>query len=122
MTASRRTHRLYGAERPGLEQARTWIGHRVTDTNGTGVGRLEDVWVDAHTGEPAWLLVREGRFGGGRHRLVPFEAATEGGGRVWLPYRRDQIRSAPEIGTHSVLTASLGEKLHDHYGSRSRSR
>src|SRR5881392_894787 len=84
MAEARTTHRLHGAKGPGLGEARAWIGDRVTDALGVGVGRLEDIWVDAETGEPSWLLIREGRFGGGAHKLVPFEGATEGGGRLWL--------------------------------------
>jgi sporulation protein YlmC with PRC-barrel domain len=115
LTASRKTHRLYGAAASGLTEARTWIGSRVTDSDGSGIGRVEDVWVDADSGDPAWLLIREGRFGGGRHRLVPFEGATAGGGQVWLPYQRDVVRSSPEIGAHEILTAALGERLRAHY-------
>ncbi len=85
---ARTTQRLYGAIRPGLAEARTWIGSRVTDSLGSGLGRLEDVWVDADSGEPAWLLLREGRFGSNRHKLVPFDGSTAGGGQVWLPFER----------------------------------
>ncbi len=116
MATARTTHRLYGATRPGVAEARSWIGSRVTDSVGSGIGRLEDVWVDAEHGEPTWLLIREGRFGNGRHRLVPFEGATAGGGQVWLPFERDTIRSSPEIGTNEILTAALGERLRSHYG------
>ena len=115
MSAARTTHRLYGATKPGLTEARGWIGSRVTDSLGSGIGRLEDVWVDADSGDPAWLLLREGRFGNGRHKLVPFDGATAGGGQVWLPYERDVIRSSPEIGRQEILTAALGERLRAHY-------
>ncbi len=116
MAEARTTHSLHGAARPGIGEARSWIGERVTDSLGVGVGRLEDIWVDAESGEPAWLLLREGRFGGGKHRLVPFAGATEGAGRIWLPYERALIRSAPPIGAEEVLTAELGESLREHYG------
>ncbi len=121
MTEARITHGLRGAARPSLEQARAWIGDRVTDSLGVGVGRLLDVWVDAETGEPAWLLIREGRFGGD-HKLVPFAGATEGGGRIWLPYERDLIRSAPAVGAGDVLTAELGGRLREHFGVAPRQR
>lgn len=116
MAAARTTHRLYGATRPGVAEARSWIGSRVTDSIGSGMGRLEDVWVDAEKGEPSWLLLREGRFGNGRHRLVPFEGATAGGGQVWLPFERDKVRSSPEIGSNEILTQALGDRLRKHYG------
>lgn len=115
MPVERTTQRLYGATRPGLEEARTWVGNRATDSFGSSLGRVEDVWVDADSGEPAWLLIREGRFGGGKHKLVPFDGATAGGGQVLLPYARDVVRSSPEIGAQEILTAALGERLRAHY-------
>lgn len=117
MPAARSTHRLYGATKPGLAEARTWIGSRVTDSVGSGLGRLDDVWVDADSGDPAWLLLREGRFGGGKHKLVPFDGVVAGGGQVWLPFERSTVRSSPEIGAQEILTASLGERLRAHYAS-----
>lgn len=122
MASARTPHRLRGAAAPDLAEARTWIGSRVTDSNGTGVGRLEDVWVDAETGAPAWLLIREGRFGGGSRRLVPFDGATAGGGQVWLPHGRETIKTSPEIGAQEVLSPQLGDRLREHYGSPRRRR
>jgi hypothetical protein len=117
MTPEARTsHRLRGASRPGLSEARSWIGKRATAALGSGVGRIEDIWVDSETGEPAWLLIREGRFAGGTHKLVPFAGATEGGGPIWLPFEREMIRSAPSISTDQALTAELAERLDVHYG------
>ncbi len=116
MATARTTHRLHGATRPNLAEARSWVGFRVTDSLGSGLGRLEDVWVDADSGDPAWLLIREGRFGGGKHRLVPFDGATAGGGQLWLPYERDLVRSSPVIGASEILTSSLSERLRAHYG------
>ena len=116
MPAARDTHPLSGADAVGLAEARTWIGSKVTDQNRSGIGRLEDVWVDTESGEPAWLLVREGRFGRTRRRLVPFSGATAAGGQVWLPHERATVRSSPEIGAREILTADLGKTLRRHYG------
>ena len=55
---------LRGGSKPSLNEALGWIGSRVDDINGVAIGRLEDVWIDPATGEPRWLLVKEGRFGG----------------------------------------------------------
>ena len=114
MATARTTHRLHGATAPDLTDAQSWIGSRVTDSLGSGLGRLEDVWVD-DSGKPAWLLIREGRFGGGKNRLVPFDGATAGGGRVWLPYERDGVRSSPVIRGAEPLTPVLRNRLRAHY-------
>lgn len=115
MATARTTHRLYGATPPNLADAQSWIGCRVTDSLGSGLGRIEDVWVD-DDGAPSWLRIREGRFGNGRYRLVPFDGATGGGGQVWLPWERDMVRSSPVVGRSEPVTADLGRRLRSHYG------
>lgn len=109
------TQRPYGDVKSELIEARSWIGFRVTDKLGSGLGRLEDVWADAVTGDPAWLLLREGRFGGSCHKLVPFAGSTAGGGQVWLSFEREIVRTSPDIGDQEVLTERLSEHLRSHY-------
>jgi hypothetical protein len=89
---------------------------------GTGVGRLEDVWIDTETGMPAWLLIREGRFGSRSHKLVPISGATESGERIWLPFDKDVIRSAPSIDPTLMFTAETATALRDHFGVDERQR
>lgn len=103
-----------GGIKPTLSDALRWIGSRVDDTHGASIGRLEDIWVDPVQGEPRWLLVKEGRFGG-RHTLVPFLNAAAGGGRVWIPYERQVVRTAPEVRPGSPLGADLERELTEHY-------
>lgn len=108
-----------GEARPTLTDALRWIGARVDDIYGSSVGRLEDVWVDPNLGEPRWLLVREGDFGG-RHTLIPFEDATPGAGHVWVPYEGDVVRGAPEISPGSPLTQQLEHELRAHFAATHR--
>ena len=107
---------LRGGNKPSLNEALGWIGFRVDDIYGAGVGRLEDVWIDPGTGAPRWLLVNEGRFGG-RSTLVPFGDATAGAGHVWLPYDRDVVRNAPQIEPGVPLTQQVEATLRNHYAS-----
>ncbi len=114
MPPARITHHLHGADAPTLGDARAWIGHRLVDSLGRAIGRLDDVWVDAESGAPAWLLLRWGRFNG-RLNLIPFEGATAGTDQVLVPFDRDLVRSSPEIGSREILTGSLGRRLRSHY-------
>lgn len=107
---------LRGGSKPSLNEALGWIGSRVDDIYGAGVGRLDDVWIDPGTGSPRWLLVVEGRFGG-RSTLIPFEDATAGAGHVWVPYERDVVRSAPEVQPGAPLTQDLETALRAHYAA-----
>ena len=109
---------LRGASKPSLDEALGWVGSRVDDIYGAGVGRLEDVWIDPGTGMPRWLLVKEGRFGG-RTTLIPFEDATAGAGHVWIPYERDVVRDAPQVQAGAPLTKQLESALREHYAAGS---
>ena len=107
---------LRGGSKPSLNEALGWIGSRVDDIYGAGVGRLEDVWIDPGTGVPRWLLVKEGRFGG-RVTLIPFEDATAGAGHVWIPYEREVVRQAPEVEPGAPLTQQVESALRRHYAA-----
>jgi hypothetical protein len=107
---------LGGGSRLSLDEALGWIGSRVDDLYGVGVGRLEDIWIDPGTGIPRWLLVKEGRFDG-RATLIPFEDAAAGAGRVWIPYEQDVIRRAPQVEPGSPLTQQLEAALRRHYAA-----
>ena len=107
---------LRGGSKPSLNEALGWIGSRVDDINGVAIGRLEDVWIDPATGEPRWLLVKEGRFGG-RSTLVPFDDAVPGDGHVWIPYERDVVREAPQVEPAVPLTQQVEMTLRNHYAA-----
>ena len=101
-------------ERATLEEARTWMGQKLDEIAGAGVGRVEGVYVDVDSGHPEWLLARMGRFG--HHTLVPAREAVGGAGHVWIPYTRDQVRKAPKVDSESSLTAGQEKQLLSHYG------
>ncbi|GIK76884.1 MAG: hypothetical protein BroJett022_05740 [Actinomycetes bacterium] len=107
---------LRGGGKPSLNEALGWIGSRVEDVFGSAIGRLEDVWIDPATGEPRWLLVKEGRFGG-RSTLVPFDQATPGEDTVWIPYERSVVREAPQIEAGVPLTQQVEATLRNHYAA-----
>jgi hypothetical protein len=92
----------------GLE---TWVGHGLDDVRGVGVGRIEAIV----TGEEpfGWLLARMGRFG--HHTAVPARDAVEGVGRVWVPYPRAQIRSAPHVDAVDTIDPLMERELLAHY-------
>jgi hypothetical protein len=98
---------------PGADEVRAWVGLRLDEIAGAGVGKLEGVFVDEDSGEPVWLLARMGRFG--HHTLVPGRDAVEGVGKVWVPYTRDQIRRAPKVQPSVELTAEAERQLLEHY-------
>jgi hypothetical protein len=98
---------------PSVEEVKGWVGFRLDEIAGAGVGKIEGVFVDDSSGEQIWLLARMGRFG--HHTLVPGRDAVEGVGRVWVPYTRDHIRRAPKVQPSVALTAEAERQLLEHY-------
>jgi hypothetical protein len=95
------------------QEVQAWFGHRLDEISGGAVGKVEGLLVDDSTGEPEWLFARMGRFG--HHALVPARDAVEGVARVWVPYTREQIRSAPRAEPDASLTVAEERKLLEHY-------
>ena len=102
------------SELPSLEEVRTWVGCRVDDIGGNSVAKVEGVLVDADAGDPAWILVRMGRFG--HYSVLPATHAVGGAGHVWVPYERDLIRRTPRVEPRSELTRDQELVLCAHYG------
>ncbi|HEX2371356.1 MAG TPA: hypothetical protein VHI33_01945 [Solirubrobacterales bacterium] len=98
---------------PTVEEAQRWVGSRLDEIGGAGVGKIEGVYVDAVTGEPEWLLARIGRFG--RHGLVPVRYAAAAAGRVWVPWEREVLRGAPRVEPGQPLDREREAMLSAHY-------
>jgi len=46
-----------------LQETQTWKGRKVVDADGDKIGTIEEIFLDRHTGEPAWATVKTGLFG-----------------------------------------------------------
>jgi sporulation protein YlmC with PRC-barrel domain len=102
--------------RPLEHEALGWIGSRVDDVYGMTIGKVVDVWTDEATGEPQWLVVRGGRFGG-HYTLVPYEDASGGPEDVWIPYEMATVRNAPTVIPTEPLDVELEARFVDHYAA-----
>ncbi len=98
---------------PSLEEALSWVGFKLDDISGSRAGRVEGVFVDGEDRSPTWLVIRIGRLG--RRSAVPFELAAGGVERVWVPYPKHLIRSAPEVDPAAGLETGLELDLCDHF-------
>jgi hypothetical protein len=99
------------------ENIRDWRLHDVVDEDSKKIGKLEAVYVDTATDEPAFASVVEG--GGLKRRrltFVPLAGAVVGPGWVKVRYARKTVRSAPSIGTDDELVAELEPEVFKHYG------
>jgi hypothetical protein len=102
------------AERPSREDVEAWIGSRLDEIGGAGVGKVEGAYVDKQSGAPEWILIRIGRFG--HHCAVPAREAVGGVGHVWVPWDRNSVRRSPRVVPDGKLTPEEELVLCEHYG------
>lgn len=80
-----------------MPEALSWLGMRIDDAYGARVGTVHDVYLEAD-GSPRWIFTLRRRV------LIPAWDAIAGAGRVWVPYQRDLIGSAPRLWSLDELT------------------
>jgi len=101
---------------PSLEEARTWIGNGLDDLGGAGVGQVHGLFVDADSGAPTWLIVKQGRV---KSTLVaaPLRDCAAAAGRVWIAQERETIRRAPVVDPTRPLLREHELTISAHYGA-----
>lgn len=87
----------------------------VIDSDGSEVGRVGQVYTDNETGQPTWVTVKTGWFGG-RESFVPLDAAAINVGTIRVPYDKDTIKGAPHNDAGEPLSANDERELYTYYG------
>jgi hypothetical protein len=105
-----------GASRPTAAEAIGWIGAGVADLGGASVGEVQGVFVDADSGEPAWLVARLGRRRRARVVAVPFSTCAGAPFGVWVAQEGDAIRSAPVVDPTRPLRREHELTICAHFG------
>jgi hypothetical protein len=100
---------------PSLNEARGWVGHAVDDMDGTTVGQVHGLFVDAGGGKPTWLIARRGRLRG-TLVAIPLRDCASGAGRVWAGHAGEAIRSAPVVDPSRPLLREHELTICAHYG------
>jgi hypothetical protein len=103
-----------------LKEALGWIGFRVDDRDGSRVGTVQSVYIDAANEAPVWLVVKVGRFG--KATALPYAECADGAGRIWVAQGRKTIRAAPAINSGEPLLREQELELCAHYLIRSHGR
>jgi hypothetical protein len=98
-----------------LEQARGWAGAPTDEIGGGQIGQVQGFFVDAESGAPSWLVVRQGRLRG-TLVAVPASLCAGGGGRVWVGLEGERIRSAPVVDPSRPLLREHELTICSHYG------
>jgi uncharacterized protein (TIGR02271 family) len=98
-----------------VTEAYEWRGRDVVDAQGDKVGSLEEVYLDTDSGRPEWATVKTGLFGM-KQSFVPLRDASPEGGKVAIPYDKDQVKDAPSVDPDGELSTDEEERLYSHYG------
>jgi sporulation protein YlmC with PRC-barrel domain len=98
-----------------VERIEEWQGQEVLDRDGDRIGKLEDLFSDTDDGSPSLGCVKSGRLA--KHfSIVPLAGASFGRNHVRLPYSKDQVESAPQIGDGGRITRADELLVARHYG------
>jgi hypothetical protein len=99
-----------------IQDTESWRGRKMVDADGDKIGKIEAIFLDRHTGEPAWAAVKTGLFGH-KHNLVPIrDAQVTAEGDVRVPLDKDLVKDAPQIDPEGELTPAEERRLWEHYG------
>jgi hypothetical protein len=105
-----------GGEGVGAAEAIAWLGAELTELGGDEVGQVQGVFVDADSGEPAWLIARLGRRRRARVVAVPFANCAGAPFGVWVAQEGDAIRSAPVVDPTRPLRREHELTICAHFG------
>jgi hypothetical protein len=104
------------ARRPGTAEALGWLGADLAELGGAAVGQVQGIFVDADSGEPAWLVARLGRRRRARVVAVPFANCAGAPFGVWVAQEGEAIRSAPVVDPTRPLRREHELTICAHFG------
>lgn len=85
------------------------------DVDGEKLGGVKDVYVNDTTGQPDFVSVNHGLFGGGES-IVPLRGHTLRDGELHLAFPKDRVEDAPELDENGHLTTEDQDAFYRHYG------
>jgi hypothetical protein len=97
-------------------EASGWLGAEVAEIGGAAVGQVQGFFVDAESGDPAWLVARLGRRRRARVVAVPFANCAGAPFGVWVAQEGDAIRSAPVVDPTRPLRREHELTICAHFG------
>ena len=100
---------------PEATEVLEWRGRTAVGTDGSKLGKIEEIYLDAETRRPEWALIQTGMFGA-KSSFMPLAGATSDGDRVQAPFSKDQVKNAPQLDPDGELSQPDEAALYSHYG------
>jgi hypothetical protein len=98
-----------------IDNVLDWRGRTVVDQTGVKVGALDEIYLEEGTNEPTLAAVKIGPLRL-RRRVVPVADARSDGASVFVPFTKEQIRSAPAIDSEGWVPERDQAAILRHYG------
>lgn len=92
-----------------------WRGMTVVDSDGSKIGKLDEIYLDQETKRPEWALINTGLFGT-KSSFMPLAGASAADDQVQTTFTKDQVKDAPSIDTDGQLSPEEEATLYEHYG------
>lgn len=99
-----------------------WVGWEADAMDGAGIGRVSGFYLDADSGEPAWLIVSLARGGFSLRRrperlvAVPLRDCAGAAGRCWIAHEREVLETAPTVDPERPLLRYHELAICSHFG------
>jgi len=106
---------LCGGSMISTEDIRSVTNGHVYGSNGEKIGSVGQVYLDNHSGQPAWVTVKTGLFGT-KASFVPLAEASVDGNDLRVPYDKNMIKDAPNVDAEGELTPEEEDELYRYYG------
>jgi uncharacterized protein (TIGR02271 family) len=91
-------------------------GARVFDRDGQKIGSVGQVYLDDSTGDPAWVGVRTGLFGGNDNFIPLDKAARLDGETLYVSVAKTAVQDSPQVEAQSGhLSQQSVAELYRHY-------
>ena len=100
---------------PETTEVLEWRGRTAVGADGSKLGKIEEIYLDAETQRPEWALIQTGMFGT-KSSFMPLEGATSEGDQVQAPFSKDQVKNAPQMEPDGELSRDDEAALYSHYG------
>lgn len=98
------------------EVAQTIVGYTAYDNEGKKLGKINEIYFDDDTSEPAWITVHTGLFGT-KQSFVPLANASVGHDEnVTVGYSKDQISDAPRVDADEHQSVDEENELYRYFG------
>ncbi len=86
----------------------------VVGSDGQRIGKVGQFYLDNSTGNPSWVTIKTGFFGG-NESFVPLDDATASGDVLSVPYDKDRIKGAPNHSAGAELSVEDEDELYAYY-------